>query len=88
VHAIVRGRVQGVGYRDFVELHARALGLTGLVRNLPGGRSVEVWANGSHQVLETLVERLRQGPRFAHVNDVEVEWSTSPEAAQRFEVRY
>ncbi len=88
LNAIVHGRVQGVGYRDFVARQARALGLTGWVRNLSDGRSVQVSANGPRQVLETLVDWLREGPRFAHVYDVEVEWSTTPDQAQGFEVRY
>ena|GEM_PF-144082 len=87
-HAIVHGRVQGVGYRDFVQRHARVLGLTGWVRNLADERSVEVQAIGSRHALEALLGRLHEGPRFAHVYDVEVEWSKSPDQAQGFEVRY
>jgi len=46
LHATVRGRVQGVGFREFVLTRARALGLTGAARNLLDGRSVEVVAEG------------------------------------------
>jgi len=74
LRAIVRGRVQGVGFRDFVWRRARFLGLSGYVRNLPDGRSVEVVAEGERQALEQLLEYLREGPRAARVDEVEVHW--------------
>jgi acylphosphatase len=74
LHAIVRGRVQGVSFRAFTAEHARRLGLAGSVRNLDDGRSVEVIAEGERQQLEALLARLREGPRFARVDHVEVAW--------------
>jgi len=64
---IVRGRVQGVGFRWFVEREAHLLGIAGWVRNNHDG-SVEVLA---HQ-LSGLHSRLREGPRAARVDAVEV----------------
>ena len=72
-HALVRGEVQGVGYRYFAYQKANALSLQGFVRNLPDGR-VEVYAEGIKTHLETFLEELRTGPRFAGVEDVEVNW--------------
>ena len=66
----VRGRVQGVGYRYFVERSAVELGLTGYTRNLEDGR-VEVYAAGTAAKLAQLSERLAKGPRFADVRGVE-----------------
>ena len=63
---IVSGRVQGVGFRFFTLREARALGLSGFVRNQPDG-TVEVVAEGSTKVLAALEERLREGPAFADV---------------------
>ncbi len=74
LRATVRGRVQGVGFRDFVWRRARFLGLRGYVRNLPDGRSVEVVAEGEREALEQLLEYLREGPRAARVDEVEVQW--------------
>ena len=74
LHAIVEGRVQGVGFRWFVRDAARNLGLTGHVRNLPGG-DVEVVAAGDRKTLERLVGQLRRGPGFAYVTDVRCEWA-------------
>lgn len=67
---MVRGRVQGVGYRYFVLREANVLGVTGFARNLPDG-SVEVVAEGADPALARLEERLREGPAFAHVQDVD-----------------
>ena len=67
---VVRGRVQGVGFRWFVEREAHTLGLSGWVRNKPDG-SVEVLAQGGREQLLGLRLRLRQGPRAARVDDVE-----------------
>jgi len=67
---IVRGRVQGVGFRWFVEREAHILGISGWVRNNSDG-SVEVLAQGNREQLLGLRSRLRQGPRAARVDDVE-----------------
>ncbi len=68
---IVRGRVQGVGFRWFVEREAQMLGLAGWVRNNPDG-SVEVLATGTREQVNGLHSKLRQGPRAARVDEVEV----------------
>jgi acylphosphatase len=73
LHAIVRGLVQGVGFRAWVVARARALGCTGWVRNLSDGRSVEVFAEGSEAALNALAEALHQGPLGAHVAEVRTE---------------
>jgi acylphosphatase len=68
---VVRGRVQGVGFRWFVEAEAHRLGIAGWVRNNHDG-SVEVLAQGSREQLAGLHASLRQGPRAARVDEVEV----------------
>jgi acylphosphatase len=68
---IVRGRVQGVGFRWFVDYEARQLGLAGWVRNNMDG-SVEVLAMGSEQQHSALRGKLHDGPRAARVDDVKV----------------
>ncbi|MBV9086319.1 MAG: acylphosphatase [Acidobacteria bacterium] len=67
---IVRGRVQGVGFRFFVEREARTLGVNGWVRNNPDG-SVEVLAAGTPEQLLALRGRLHAGPRAARVDEVD-----------------
>lgn len=73
LHAIVEGRVQGVGFRYFVVERAQALGVKGWVRNR-WDDTVEVTAEGERQALEKLLEALRRGPRAAHVTNVTVDW--------------
>lgn len=73
VHARVRGRVQGVGFRYTTQEEARRLGLAGWVRNLPDG-SVEAAAEGPRAALERFVAFLHQGPRLARVVNVDVTW--------------
>jgi len=68
---IVRGRVRGVGFRWFVEREAHMLSIAGWVRNNHDG-SVEVLAQGTRDQLAGLHSRLREGPRAARVDAVEV----------------
>ena len=67
---LVSGRVQGVGFRWFVEREAHILGIAGWVRN-NADSSVEVLAMGTRDQLAGLRSRLREGPRAARVDDVE-----------------
>ena len=66
----VRGRVQGVGFRWFVEREAQTLGIAGWVRNRSDG-TVEVLAQGTREQLFSLRSKLQQGPRASRVDDLE-----------------
>jgi acylphosphatase len=66
----VRGRVQGVGYRNFAQRAAAELGLTGYTRNLDDGR-VEVYAVGAPPQLSAFAGLLHRGPRWADVRGVD-----------------
>lgn len=88
LHAIVRGRVQGVGFREFVRRRGEQLELGGWVRNLPDGRSVEVLATGPRERLELLRAALNDGPRMAHVSSVDDSWATAEAGAASFEIHY
>ena len=67
---IITGRVQGVGFRWFVEREASAIGVGGWVRNNDDG-SVEVLASGSNEQLARLRARLKDGPRASRVDEVQ-----------------
>jgi acylphosphatase len=76
IRATVRGRVQGVGFRDYVYTRARYLRLQGYVRNGDDGRSVEVFAEGPRDVIEQILEYLHEGSRMSRIDAVDVEWLT------------
>jgi len=86
LQATVYGVVQGVNFRAFVLRHARVLGLTGYVRNLPLG-TVEVMAEGDREQLERLLKQLEVGPRGARVERVELSWPQYTGSYTRFEIR-
>ena len=84
--AVVRGRVQGVGFRMAAAYRARGLALSGWVRNLPNG-SVETVAQGSHQAVDAYLAWLDQGPRGSAVIGVEKAPIAVDLSMSRFEVR-
>lgn len=84
--ARITGRVQGVGFRNFTQMRARQLGLTGWVRNEADG-SVRLEAEGPRGALEDLYEALQEGPRMALVEDMEVSWEEATEEFDVFRVR-
>jgi acylphosphatase len=81
----VSGRVQGVGFRFFVERVANQLGLRGYVRNLADG-SVEAYAIGSEVLLEEFQRHLAEGPRGARVTGVEESEAPVNNRYKRFEI--
>lgn len=85
LHALINGRVQGVGFRYFVVEHANALRLNGWVRNKWSGE-VEVTAEGPRSDLETLLENLKRGPGHAFVSDVQFDWSVPTGRYDRFQI--
>ena len=87
IHAIVKGWVQGVGFRFFAERSANQLGIKGWVRNLYNG-DVEILAQGSKDSLEKYISALQQGPRSARVKEVEVEWRNPTQKFEYFSITY
>jgi acylphosphatase len=87
LYALVRGQVQGVGYRYFVIQKAHSLNLRGYVRNLSNG-DVEVLAQGPRPALERLYHLLWQGPSAAQVDRVEATWRTPTTHLTGFHVRW
>jgi acylphosphatase len=86
LYAIVKGRVQGVGYRYFVMEIALALELTGWVRNR-WDETVEVTAEGEQGRLHKLLAALQRGPSAAYVSAVDVDWQVATGEFSSFRVR-
>ena len=87
LHGVVSGRVQGVSYRYFAVTWAAALSLSGWVRNLADGR-VEVAAEGEKENLERFAERLREGPRMAVVDGLDLRWEDPSGESGRFRIEF
>lgn len=69
LRVVIKGKVQGVGFRHFAIEHAEQLNLTGWVRNVPNG-DVEIIAEGEKHLLDQFLEALSKGPLGAVVRDV------------------
>ncbi|OGG89169.1 hypothetical protein A2592_00495 [Candidatus Kaiserbacteria bacterium RIFOXYD1_FULL_42_15] len=85
MHCTVTGKVQGVRYRDFVQVSAGELSLVGYIRNNVDG-TVTVVAQGLPDVLKALVEYLHEGSLQAKVDGVAVEWRTASVTYDDFSV--
>jgi acylphosphatase len=81
-HTLIRGRVQGVGYRAWVEYTAHDHGLTGWVRNRRDGAVEAVFA-GPSQAVDAMLAACRRGPPGARVDSVDTRQATAAELAQR-----
>ena len=82
---VIRGRVQGVGFRDFTRRRASEIGVTGTVRNLDDG-CVEVIAHGNQEQLDALAGFLYRGPHYSEVHGV-TEMEHPRVKARDFQVR-
>lgn len=87
LHANVRGEVQGVGFRAFVQVQARRLGIRGWVRNRRDG-SVEVVAEGPRAALEVLVAAMVKGPPASSVSGIDDRWTEATGKFGDFGVRH
>jgi len=86
-HVWVKGRVQGVGFRAYVEYSARQMGgLTGWVRNV-GDDTVEAIAEGERATVERFIQMMKDGPRASRVDESKIEWEEPTEEFERFGVR-
>jgi len=87
LRAIVKGRVQGVGFRWWAQQWAEELGLDGWVRNLPD-RAVEVVAYGPQEAIDRLEGLLREGPPGSHVQSVAADRSEGEGDGGGFRVKF
>ena len=80
------GRVQGVGFRYFVQQNARELGLTGWVRNMSDG-SVTMELQGDQSAVDELEKRIRKGNFFIAVEDLKLAPMEPVEKEKMFEIK-
>lgn len=87
MHAIAHGRVQGVFFRATTRNHANSLNVKGTVRNLPDG-TVEIWAQGTKQTLENLINKLENEPGMGEVSHFAIDYPELSEKFTTFDVIY
>lgn len=83
---LVSGRVQGVGFRYFVQDHAAVEGVHGYVQNLPDGR-VEAFVEGDEEAVLRVERAVRRGPPGARIDDVRSEQAAPSGRATGFSIR-
>jgi len=83
---VISGRVQGVGFRYFAQEAAVREGVTGWVRNLPDGR-VQAHLEGESDSVTRMERAIRQGPRGARVDHVEVDTEEPSGVYRGFDIR-
>jgi len=86
LHAIVKGRVQGVGFRAFTQRKAVEFDLTGWVRNRWNG-SVETVAEGPQFALEKFLKSLQRGPFSGTTREVKHDWQKTEDGFGSFRIR-
>ncbi|MGH7738645.1 MAG: acylphosphatase [bacterium] len=84
--AVVHGRVQGVGFRDFLFNKAQLLEIRGWARNLTDG-TVETMAQGSPLALERFLQVLKEGPIGSRVDSVQIQWAEESVELSDFKIR-
>jgi acylphosphatase len=87
IQAVVKGRVQGVGFRYFTRDRARAYGLSGWVRNLPDG-SVEFEAQGEAETVDAFILEIKEGPALSNISAMTINELSLDETEKGFEVRF
>ena len=85
IHCVVRGKVQRVGYRDYVEQYAKEHTLYGWIKNHDDG-SVEIVFQGTPDELKACIEILNQGSPLARVESVSVDWGSPVKIGDEFKV--
>ncbi len=86
VHVWVKGLVQNVGFRAYVEYNAGQLGVTGWVRNV-GYDTVEAVVEGERKKVDRFIESMKAGPRASRVNESRVEWENATGEFAEFGVK-
>ncbi|WP_300382936.1 acylphosphatase [Clostridium sp.] len=85
-YILAKGRVQGVGFRFFVQMNSTFLGLTGYVRNL-NDASVEIEVQGTYDSINNLIELINKGNRFIKIDTLEVKEITIVSSEKKFIIR-
>lgn len=84
---LVKGRVQGIGFRFYTVRLADSLGLRGYVRNLDTG-DVEIEVEGNKQIIQDFIDNLREGRMKNYIADLEVQWNIYQNKYDSFDITF
>jgi len=84
---IVRGVVQGIGFRFWCVRKAKEFGVFGYTANLPDG-SVEIEVEGDRSIVEEFLKVVKVGPTYAHITDVKIDWYEKPHGYTEFDIKF
>ncbi len=87
IHVTVKGKVQGVFYREFTRREAESLGVSGFARNLRDG-NVEIVAEGEEKQLKEFEKKFRKGPLMAFITDVDIKEEQPTGEFDGFDIRF
>lgn len=85
MHTLVKGKVQGVGFRALTRYHALNLGLKGTVCNLSDG-TVEIYAQGSKEGLEALIQKLKEEMGPSQIEHISIEYFPVKQSHENFRI--
>lgn len=85
LHAIVKGEVQGVGFRYTAQMYAQNIGLNGTVRNLPNGH-VEIYVQGSKIAIDTFLKKLQKEAFLKEIDEIEVDYYSPKNSFNGFHI--
>ncbi|MCD6094796.1 acylphosphatase [bacterium] len=86
-HVFIKGRVQGVFFRQGTYEKAMELGISGWVRNLPDGR-VEAVFEGEEEKVNKIIQWAKEGPPIAEVEEIDIKWEKPTGEFDGFQIRY
>ncbi|WP_027340596.1 acylphosphatase [Halonatronum saccharophilum] len=87
IKVLIKGKIQGVGYRANTHQKATQLGITGYIRNTTGS-TIELVGEGEEESLNKLVDYLKVGPSGAEIEEIDVEWIEATGDHIRFAIKY
>lgn len=85
-HIFIEGKVQGVGFRNFIQRKAQTMDVRGWVKNLSDGR-VEAVFEGEKMDIDQMIEACMEGPPAANIHNLEEDWEESAADIEGFDIK-
>jgi acylphosphatase len=86
VHLYIKGDVIGVGFRAWIKIQAKIIGVNGWVRNVFAQPVVETQIQGEESKVKEIIEIIKKGPQISRVEEVEIIWQDAKEIFDEFKI--